>query len=97
MFCPTTEAYDRLRLVFDQAMKVHNFGNGRFVKTFIENEVLPAMASRLYGKLKSEGGLNDVRMLSEIIASDIPAQHNTGSAGYKLRETPVIRGFRTGR
>lgn len=56
MFYPTTEAYDRLRLVFDQAMKTRNFGNGRFVKTFIENEVLPTMASRLYGKLKSEGG-----------------------------------------
>lgn len=38
-----------------------------------------------------------MRILSEIIESDIPAQHNTGSAGYKLRETLVIRGFRTGR
>ena len=73
------EVMARIRKVIERAVKVKSFGEGRFVKTFIENTILPNMATRLF----KEGGNVNVNSLTRIDPQDIPepeeviAQMNT--------------------
>ena len=65
-----TQVMQRIRNVIERVITVKSFGEGRFVKTFIENMVLPNMASRLFAKPQDKG-VNKVD-LTRILPQDVP-------------------------
>lgn len=70
-YCIDDEAKRLLQHLFDEAVAVPNFGNGRYVKTLIENSILPNMGQRI----AATGDFDDVDMLSKIEAADIPTEN----------------------
>lgn len=61
---------ERMMEVFRQAVLLKDFGNGRFVRTFIQNGILPQMGQRLMDKI--DNGEYEESQLSEIVESDVP-------------------------
>ena len=92
-FIPTEEALVKMKRVFREAMSYRNFGNGRFVKTFIENTVLVNMAERVSGMLDTQ--LPDSRVLSEIQVEDISELSEIGfGLCHKVKTTRLqVKGF----
>ena len=64
------EVMQRIRSVIDYASKVKSFGEGRFVRTFIENMILPNMATRLF--TDTYDGMVDKVDLIRILPQDVP-------------------------
>lgn len=67
----TDEARDALRGLMRKAMAIPNFGNGRYVKTLIENQIIPNMADRI----ASANAFTDIPALSRIECVDIPTEN----------------------
>lgn len=63
------EARDKIMANFQEAVKIKNFGNGRFVKTFLENTVIPRMSDRLAAAFDTSYTAQDLML---IVAEDIP-------------------------
>lgn len=64
------QAAERIRKVLEKAASVQTFGAGRFVHTFIENIILPAMATRL---IENMGGRElSKQKMKTILPQDIP-------------------------
>ncbi len=61
---------ERMMEVFRQVVLLKDFGNGRFVRTFIQNGILPQMGQRLMEKI--DNGEYEESQLSEIVESDVP-------------------------
>ena len=61
---------ERMMEVFRQVVLLKDFGNGRFVRTFIQNGILPQMGQRLMGQI--DNGEYEESQLSEIVESDVP-------------------------
>lgn len=72
-------AENKLMRLFEMAVTKPNFGNGRYVKTLLENTVIPNMANRLV----AADALGDVDRLSKIEDADIP--ENVAIAGNPKR------------
>ncbi len=68
----TDEAQERLYALMEQAVKIPNFGNGRYVKTLIENTILHNMANRIVSA--GEDLLSDIDIICRIEACDIPTE-----------------------
>lgn len=68
----TEEACERMLHLFEEAVNIPNFGNGRYVKTLIENSIIPNMANRI---AMSETSINDITTLSQIILDDVPEKN----------------------
>lgn len=80
---------ERMMDVFRQAVTQKNFGNGRFVKTFIQNSILPMMAERLMVQIE-QGGY-DESVLTEILVQDVPdACHVLLSMGLVGQKNKVV-------
>lgn len=80
---------ERMMKVFEQAVLQKNFGNGRFVQTFIQNNILPQMGSRLAEQL--EQGEYDESLLTEIMPQDIPdAGQVLSSMGLGEQKSKII-------
>ncbi|MDE6335512.1 MAG: hypothetical protein K2L34_02975, partial [Muribaculaceae bacterium] len=65
------EAEEKLRKLFRRAMSVKNFGNGRFVKTAIENHIIPNLCTRVMRN--GDLSVADVASTSLIQPEDIPS------------------------
>lgn len=65
------EAEEKLRKLFRRAMSVKNFGNGRFVKTTIENHIIPNLCNRVMRN--GDLSLVDVGSTGLIQSEDIPS------------------------
>nr|MDE6795259.1 AAA family ATPase [Muribaculaceae bacterium] len=65
------EAEEKLRKLFRRAMSVKNFGNGRFVKTAIENHIIPNLCTRVMRN--GDLSVADVGSTSLIQPEDIPS------------------------
>lgn len=92
-FMATEEALVKMRRVFREAMTYRDFGNGRFVKTFIENTVLVNMAERVSGMLDIP--LSDSKILSEIKVEDVSELSDVGfGLSHKSKTTRLqVKGF----
>lgn len=88
-FTLTREALVRLATVFEDAKKTETFGNGRFVKTFLENQVVPKMAERVLA-YKPIG--NPYKLLTEIKEVDVEIPNPTMSIENTQRIK--VKGFR---
>lgn len=64
------QVMERIREVIVHAVKEKSFGAGRFVHTFIENTILPNMATRLFARVPT--GKYDSKALTRILPQDIP-------------------------
>lgn len=64
------QVMERIREVIAHAIKEKSFGSGRFVHTFIENTILPNMATRLFAQVAMDK--YDSKVLSRILPQDIP-------------------------
>lgn len=65
------EAEEKLRKLFRRAMSVKNFGNGRFVKTTIENHIIPNLCNRVMRN--GDLDLTEVGTTCLIQVEDIPS------------------------
>lgn len=64
------QAAERIHKVLEKAVSIQTFGAGRFVHTFIENIILPAMATRL---VENMGGSSlSKQKMKTILPQDIP-------------------------
>lgn len=80
---------ERMMDVFNKAVMQENFGNGRFVNTFIQNSVLPMMGERLMQQIE-QGGY-DESVLTEILPQDVPdAGHVLSSMGMTEQKNRVV-------
>lgn len=64
------QAAEQIRKVLEKAVSVQTFGAGRFVHTFIENIILPAMATRLIENMN--GNELSKQKMKTILPQDIP-------------------------
>jgi stage V sporulation protein K len=65
----TEEVCERLLHLFEQAVNIPNFGNGRYVKTLIENTIIPNMANRI---AEAEVCADDIVTLCQVKPTDVP-------------------------
>lgn len=64
----TAEAEAAIQRLFNSAVNIPNFGNGRYVKTLIENHIIPNMANRI----ALSNAFDDTDALVRIEVADIP-------------------------
>ena len=90
----TPHAEALMREVYEQASVIQNFGSGRFIHTFLQNMVLPAMATRVLRNPSSVPVSKD--MLRTIQPEDIPLPEKALiQMGLKHPEQGKVRiGFR---
>lgn len=80
---------ERMMDVFRQAVLLKDFGNGRFVRTFIQNGILPQMGQRLMDKI--DHGEYGESLLSEIVPADVPdAEYVLTSMGLAASKNKII-------
>ena len=77
------EAKQLLQRLFNEAVSVPNFGNGRYVKTLIENCILPNMGQRI----ATTGDFDDIDMLCRIEPADIPTMNPVKNLNAQQRKS----------
>lgn len=77
------EVCEKMSHLFEQAVNVPNFGNGRYAKTLIENTIIPNMANRIADAGVS---MDDVSALSRIIPADIPDENTFSTKSEERRK-----------
>ena len=82
----------RMRRVIERASSVHTFGAGRFVHTFIQNMVLPNMATRLMED--EESSRMTVDRLTTVLPQDIPEPDEVLKRMGMVQARPAAIGFR---
>lgn len=64
------QVMQRIRSVIEKVINEKGFGAGRFIHTFIENTILPNMATRLYARVPLVE--YDNKVLARILPEDVP-------------------------
>jgi stage V sporulation protein K len=64
------QVMQRIRDVIEKVINEKGFGAGRFIHTFIENTILPNMATRLYARVPLVE--YDNKVLARILPEDVP-------------------------
>lgn len=73
-FSISEEGKDAVRALIEQAMKIKNFGNGRFAVSLAETYLIPAVCSRIFKLSLCESMTKErLKSLSVVEPSDVPA------------------------
>lgn len=72
-FSISEEGKDAVRALIEQAMKINNFGNGRFAVSLAETYLIPAVCSRIFKSSLCETMTKErLKALSVVEPSDVP-------------------------